>query len=1123
MMSGDEDGMVIDLDKSEAYYLRLYLLLTKHGKGILKSFFDVKVPDFRRALQANKPYLNKLKLNRNLPNRYYDILYPTSGNCPNPDDFDITLLVALLRHISGLKRKSRWWDETDNTLIPNNVTDDEADIVRIRNIRNSLSHVKNPELELADFQAKWDEAEEVMLRLATKCNINDFKASIDDVKTKKLDLIPEALRSLRENTCYFLREHSCDDTYVETDVFKEAQQLLKEHNIVLLSGHRGEGKTSMAAKLALSVSGEKRCLLLQEPSDWYLVDLSLKLIQTIIIDNLYGQVFLDPQSVASWAKVLNNIVRVTKTKEINAIITSVSYVLKQSDEEIGDSCINNDDNYVCQLTSSKLSRTEKIKFLNAHARKWSRKMTRSDVVKCVEASSGVGEGFNCGFPLIVSEFCKRDELYKLQAQYFKTPSTVFIKFLNDMYLPGGHQAINDKFWALLLVWSKADKILNRTELEVGTVSEHVKGVLKSLGRSSEDFRLLERMLMSLESHVGGYLKYNNRSGDFEFTHSTICDRVGLAFGKKRQDITLEICPRDFFMQYVVISSPKEILNEFSIVIEEFRFLSLAIKCCKLLLNPAKVTEEDMHDDFDELQNYGKRGNKLYVHNLIDFEIIKHCAFNSTAFVYKFIEYVKSADIVDQVFGQTILSMSGRFLQYGISMEQLDMRLLDYALFRGLDEFTVGVLSSGIVDPQKIDLKMSLLLAIHSKRIRLVNRILDLGARVTGDAIHIAVCRSMDVLESLLKRPNTNVNVFDNSVNGNYPLIIAASKGNYDAVKRLLEYGADPSVCNTRKSTALHKAILYPNQKSIKRWKIISILIGYGAPLDIKGGIRKRTPLHLAVDLGDTDLVSILIRHGASLYVPDKQGYYPIHTAVRNGNIKVVKQLFGADRSQEKLRMTLSKNTFQYEFVKPTKGMSIFHLATMIYKMTDKLIYMNIDPNIKDYFGRTPLIYALDTNRFREAFRLMQYCRVDKSLADKRGRTPLHVAIYYYDSQEEDLTKIVDDLIPYSNVNAKNKDGETPLHIACDRLNVRAIDRLLRNKADYRMITSKGDSVFHCLNRNTHPIANVIIEFILQLDPNIDIFLSQLDLDLSRIQHATSRKTGKRIETLIEFLLDSGRL
>ena len=77
----------------------------------------------------------------------------------------------------------------------------------------------------------------------------------------------------------------------------------------------------------------------------------------------------------------------------------------------------------------------------------------------------------------------------------------------------------------------------------------------------------------------------------------------------------------------------------------------------------------------------------------------------------------------------------------------------------------------------------------------------------------------------------------------------------DIVRRLLEHGADPNICNGDHSTPLHQA------SSLGLLAVARLLLSYGAKVDEKDK-DGRTPFQLAASKGPNEMVKLLLEHGA---------------------------------------------------------------------------------------------------------------------------------------------------------------------------------------------------------------------------------------------------------------------
>ncbi|KAL4223530.1 hypothetical protein ACF0H5_017001 [Mactra antiquata] len=1055
MASGEDFDGRTEEEVKEAYFLRLNLLMVKKSTYVLRCKFDDIIPPNQLHTKLND-WKTMKTINFGVSHGFINKgqrakLLPTHRP-PKSEDFDISLLFYLLRNICNLDTKSKWWNCDDNSNIPKNNIEVVADIVRIRNIRNKLYHSAVASLEKEEFETEWDLAVEVMVRLAEQCGVDNIKAEIDEVKIANLDAISEELKSMRGNTAIFLDDHQDEELYVKTEAYKKALQYLKDKNIVVITGHPGEGKTTMAARLALQTGPKINCLLLKRPSDWRRIDLSLKLVRIIIIDDIFGPGSLDEKLLGDWKIYLPEIDRAVQKKTIKVIITSRHYIFSESSEELGNISIfggeNDDDKREVLLTSSDLDDEEKIEIFKCQAKRNKKHVPPALINECVAASMGPTEhspDFLFGFPECVSMFVRNNSIYDKGASFFKEPAALFKNYLQELYKSRPREQ-QDKFLALVIVWSKESRSLNESEIQRSkTVSGHVKRVAETFDREI-DCDFLETIQCSLKSHIDGFLVFNEQNGEYSFSHNVIGDMVGLVIASKKCEQAIELCPRDFLMELVGIEGQEE----YKVLIKERQYPFLAEKMANMIVRHGcnGIYKDSEVNDFDRLKRSGQRENAINVHSEIDFGIIKHQAFKNKKFLDKFIEYIVEREMLDKIFQAPVMSLKGYFFDYGIEMKQLEMRLLDYAWFIGASVFAREIVDRSIIREESKHSTVALLLAVHSRDVESVKYLLKSGTTVTGDAIYIATHDRIDILELLLNHPSTNVNDRGNVVNGNYPLIVASRKGFLDGVSCLLKHKADPGVRNTSNLTALHKAIIHGEPE------IVSLLLEHNAPLDVKGGKFKRTPLHVAVDLGDTDILKSILHKNPPLLVKDHRGHYPIHIAAIRGFTDIVKLLLPIDDRQERYRIS------SYGTKSKIKGFSLFHIA--VWKKNKQLLQLLIelgaDPNITDWFGQTALFCAIMWGEEDMASMLIDYERMNKRKGQKQGFTPLHASVF------KGLTNTTIKLIPYSDVNAQDKFGKTALHVACEKDNTRVIDILLKNRADYRMITRRGDTIFHILRR-----------------------------------------------------------
>ena len=169
--------------KETTNYARLCRLLVDVGSHVLRETFDKKrppgnldtvlsSPPVHAVLQAlKKKVLNPLQWGK---------LYPAIKSSVSSQNFDITLLMVLLRNICGLVPPATGWDKlplvADTTLV--------ADIVRIKCYRNTVyGHVSEASVDDTTFNQYWKDIQDALVRLGGGC----YQGAIDDLKKECMD------------------------------------------------------------------------------------------------------------------------------------------------------------------------------------------------------------------------------------------------------------------------------------------------------------------------------------------------------------------------------------------------------------------------------------------------------------------------------------------------------------------------------------------------------------------------------------------------------------------------------------------------------------------------------------------------------------------------------------------------------------------------------------------------------------------------------------------------------------------------------------------------------------------------------------------------------------------------
>ena len=170
--------------KETANYARLCRLLVDVGAHALRETFDNKRPtgnlDTVLSTPPSHAILQTLRKKRVLNPTQWGKLYPAIRSSVSSTNFDITLLMVLLRNICGLVRPATGWDclpaATDLSL--------EADIVRIKYYRNTVyGHASEASVDDATFSQYWKDIQDALVRLGGTC----YQGAINDLKTECMD------------------------------------------------------------------------------------------------------------------------------------------------------------------------------------------------------------------------------------------------------------------------------------------------------------------------------------------------------------------------------------------------------------------------------------------------------------------------------------------------------------------------------------------------------------------------------------------------------------------------------------------------------------------------------------------------------------------------------------------------------------------------------------------------------------------------------------------------------------------------------------------------------------------------------------------------------------------------
>jgi tankyrase len=334
----------------------------------------------------------------------------------------------------------------------------------------------------------------------------------------------------------------------------------------------------------------------------------------------------------------------------------------------------------------------------------------------------------------------------------------------------------------------------------------------------------------------------------------------------------------------------------------------------------------------------------------------------------------------------------------------------------------------------------------------------------------------EVVQLLLKH-GADANSRDN---WNYtPLHEAAIKGKIDVCIVLLQHGADPNIRNTDGKTALDlsdpsaKSVLTGDYKKDEllegarggnEEKLMQLLTPLNVNCHAADG-RKSTPLHLAAGYNRTRIVQLILQHGADVHAKDKGGLVPLHNACSYGHFEVTELLLkhGANVNA----MDLWQFTALHEAASKNR-----------VEVCSLLLAHGADPTLVNCHSKS----ALDAAPTRELQERIQYeykghcllegarqadlARVKKYLNidvvnfkhPYTGDTALHCAAASPFPKRKHVTEAL--IRKGANLNEKNKEFLTTLHVAADKSHYDVMDVLLKHNAKVNALDGLGQTALH---------------------------------------------------------------
>jgi ankyrin repeat protein len=252
-----------------------------------------------------------------------------------------------------------------------------------------------------------------------------------------------------------------------------------------------------------------------------------------------------------------------------------------------------------------------------------------------------------------------------------------------------------------------------------------------------------------------------------------------------------------------------------------------------------------------------------------------------------------------------------------------------------------------------------------------------------------------------------------SARGETALLVAVDARALNAVRALLELGADPRHHDAGGANSHERAVRSGSGE------LLGALLDRASPSRAEGAAL----LAVAIQRGDAAAVSLLIAHGAPVDEPDASGMRPLARAARLGDVAMIKLL-------------------------SERGAAAAAFDTR---------------------GRSALWYAAGS-RAVPAAELLLSLRAPADAPDRNGVTPLLAAIRAGD--EAMVRRLID---AGASVDAKGPGRDPPLRVAAGLGNTAVLDALLAHKPDVDATDAYGETALMAAARSgNEPICSKLL-------------------------------------------------
>ncbi|XP_063442698.1 uncharacterized protein LOC134722999 [Mytilus trossulus] len=1090
---------ISQLTEEEKYFARFFFLNFKVSPDIVRRFFDGVFPPAQlpQTINYNTGAIMRLNKSKIISNTQLEILraipgtvwpsylpaMPVGGKATSSKDFDLTLMICLLRNIGNLKQPSKGWDQLPN---PNDMSPG-ANLATLKWYRNKLAHTTVTSMDKNDFTDKWTRVEKAL----TSLNIGNRPTELNEILNYDLDgeqaktFANAELKQMKKeymdcekekeqiesdfshykdgnlpknyaeaNTSFVEAWRKEDESFYETEGSELVYDKVQDSCCILVTSNSGLGKTATIRHIALKLQPEGfEIVSIESPDD--IIKYKTNQKQVFLIDDVLGKYALSPTLLEKWERINEKLMNCLETElGSKKLLCTLRLQIARHKRFKNASTILNKEVIDLESESYALSKDEKKKILIEHLKKKNlEKEIKNEEVEIMCQT-------NYAFPLLCKLVSNDKERFKNRIAFFRQP----LVLLRDELEQISNQ--NKKLYCILVIC-----MLNN-----GTIS---KGIFHIDSDDYDDkiYRIMETCGLERNMHkknledsalsaIGSY--FTEDSWNFHFIHDALAETICCHFYTFDSRVMFSDCDILFIRDRVRVHFNENINDNTDENI--------------IFIHEDKLNEDCLSTLYDRMWtelNNGRFSNLLMSHLFKNRNFVRIFGSHSESYGSKLGPKYTFMNIVSSERNE---SSDGSFFEKMFKIKSVDelhykknaiSRVIEAVPFRstllywivafGCDEFFQYAWSEiTTLDRNSIlgtdftflpTVKSFFPLAVLGGSLQIVKELIGVGEDVS-----IVAVSGLDVSVA-------DVNCFSECCET--PLYIAVKSCRFDMARLLVNNGAK---VNLRGWFTMNVPIMVTSNNN----ELTSLILEHDL---------SQTDLHKAVLKNDLNILKSNIR-SENINSKTKSGWTILHYAVICNNLEAVKVLFPVKMPQndepyseinsvDERTLLCRKTTLKIDMV-DNNGLTAVHLAVMNNntEILSVLLCNKAEVNVRDVLDRTPLHYTTSESvtKLLLTHTYQNQCIKPNQITDEMRDYEIK-PMSAFRSMCSNLTlqnsfrNVCRDF-----VNSPDREGNTPLHSVVNRCRLTeesqsCIDTMIMNGANPYLSNDSGFSAFELIKSN----------------------------------------------------------